>query len=121
MNKTSNILEDQAKVLQRGMIEDLKRHRDLQVSLIELLQRCERAKEATMIETLQKRLASNETKLKSLEASVAAAIASSGDEEAGDSRALDASMEKIKTNIATVSGRARYQNISTLDVAMLPY
>ncbi|KAK3821589.1 MAG: hypothetical protein J3Q66DRAFT_333700 [Benniella sp.] len=101
MNKTSNILEDQAKVLQRGMIEDLKRHRDLQVSLIELLQRCERAREATMIETLQKRIAGNETKLKSLEASVAAAIASSGDEEPGDSRALDASMEKIKTNIAT--------------------
>lgn len=107
MNKTSNILEDQAKVLQRGVIEDLKRHRDLQVSLIELLQRCERAREAAMVESLQKRIANNETKLKSLQASAAAAIANNGAEEAGDSRALDLSMEKVKTNIATVRGLER--------------
>ncbi|KAG0230323.1 hypothetical protein B0O80DRAFT_441321 [Mortierella sp. GBAus27b] len=99
MNKTSSILEDQAKALQRGMAEDLKRHRDLLVSLVELLQRRERAREPRTIDNLQKRIGTSETKLQGLQTSATAAAG--GDEGAGDLKTLEVSIEKLKASIAS--------------------
>ncbi|KAI7832240.1 hypothetical protein BC939DRAFT_99168 [Gamsiella multidivaricata] len=73
VNQASHILEEQAKAAQRGIVEDLKRHRDLLFSLMKLLQRCERSRGAGVIEKLQRQIATNESKLKTLQASAASA------------------------------------------------
>ncbi|KAF9995707.1 Sorting nexin mvp1 [Modicella reniformis] len=104
MNKTSSILEEQAKSLQRSMVEDLKRLRDLQISLMELLQRYERSREAGIIETLRKRITANETKLKAVQASAvaaAAAAAAGGNQDAGDLSAFESQIEKVGASIAS--------------------
>ncbi|KAF9573153.1 Sorting nexin mvp1 [Mortierella alpina] len=107
--RASNVLEEQAKAMQRGMVEDLKRHRDLLVSVGELLERRDRSREGTMIGILQKRIISNEAKLRGLKASaeaaaaavVAAARAEGGVSAAnlGDPGAYDAQIEKVTNNI----------------------
>ncbi|KAI1295963.1 Sorting nexin mvp1 [Mortierella claussenii] len=101
----SNLLEDQSKATQRGMVEDLKRHRDLLVSVMELLQRRDRSRESSMVDTLQKRLAANETKLKTLQNSAATAasngngVGDEGGNAAGDPGVYDAQMERVAANI----------------------
>ncbi|KAF9101814.1 Sorting nexin mvp1 [Mortierella sp. AM989] len=108
IGQTSNFLEEQAKSTQRGMVEDLKRHRDLLNSVLELLQRRERSREAGTIETLQKRIAANETKLKVLMASAAAAAA--GDSSAGEPGAYESQIEKVSTNINKDRAELTIQN-----------
>ncbi|KAF9997539.1 Sorting nexin mvp1 [Entomortierella chlamydospora] len=106
ISQVSNFLDEQAKATQRGMVEDLKRHRDLLVSVKELLQRRDRLREAGTIETLEKRIATNEAKLKTLTTSAAAAA--TGDSNAGEPGAYDAQIERI-TNHCN-SDRAELEN-----------
>ncbi|KAF9160112.1 Sorting nexin mvp1 [Mortierella sp. AD011] len=106
ISQVSNFLDEQAKATQRGMVEDLKRHRDLLVSVKELLQRRDRLREAGTIETLEKRIAANEAKLKTLTTSAAAAAA--GDSSAGEPGTYDAQIERI-TNHCN-SDRAELEN-----------
>ncbi|KAF9373014.1 Sorting nexin mvp1 [Podila verticillata] len=70
ISQTSLLLEEQGIAIQRGMVEDLKRHRDLLVSLMELLQRRDRNNFFFLTETLKKRIESNEIKLKNAQESV---------------------------------------------------
>jgi len=106
------VLEEQAKAMQRGMVEDLKRHRDLLVSVGELLERRDRSREGTMVGILQKRITSNEAKLRGLKASAAAAASAAvaaaraeGSVSAanlGDPGAYEAQTEKVTNNIHSV-------------------
>ncbi|KAG0095260.1 Sorting nexin mvp1 [Podila epicladia] len=70
INQSSLLLEEQGIAIQRGMVEDLKRHRDLLVSLMELLQRRDRNNFFFLTQTLKKRIESNEIKLKNAQTSV---------------------------------------------------
>ncbi|KAF9206264.1 sorting nexin [Podila verticillata] len=70
ISQTSLLLEEQGIAIQRGMVEDLKRHRDLLVSLMELLQRRDRNNFFSLTEALKKRIESNEIKLKNAQVSV---------------------------------------------------
>ncbi|KAF9936610.1 Sorting nexin mvp1 [Mortierella alpina] len=124
--QASNVLEEQAKAMQRGMVEDLKRHRDVLVSVGELLERRDRSREGTMIGILQKRITSNEAKLGGLKASaasaasaaVAAARAEGGVSAAnlGDPGAYDAQIDKVTNNI--YSDRANLQILLQRTVLM---
>ncbi|KAF9951868.1 Sorting nexin mvp1 [Mortierella alpina] len=124
--QASNVLEEQAKAMQRGMVEDLKRHRDLLVSVGELLERRDRSREGTMVGILQKRITSNEAKLRGLKASAAAAAsaavtaarAEGGVSAAnlGDPGAYDAQIEKVTNNIH--SDRANLQILLQRTVLM---
>ncbi|CAO3573868.1 unnamed protein product [Mortierella alpina] len=124
--QASNMLEEQAKAMQRGMVEDLKRHRDLLVSVRELLERRDRSREGTMVGILQKRITSNEAKLKGLKASAAAAASAAvaaaraeGSVSAanlGDPGAYEAQIEKVANNIH--SDRANLQILSQRQVLM---
>ncbi|KAG9323171.1 hypothetical protein KVV02_001802 [Mortierella alpina] len=124
--QASNVLEEQAKAMQRGMVEDLKRHRDVLVSVGELLERRDRSREGTMIGILQKRITSNEVKLGGLKATaasaasaaVAAARAEGGVSAAnlGDPGAYDAQIEKVTNNI--YSDRANLQILLQRTVLM---
>ena len=106
-NKTANLVEDQARATQTGMVESLKRHRDLLVSVKELLQRRDQSREGNVAEMLKKRIANNETKLKALRASAStAATAAAANSASGDSGAAgiyDAQIEKVVNNIHSVS------------------
>ncbi|KAG0223891.1 sorting nexin [Actinomortierella wolfii] len=73
MGNLSSIVDDEARALQRNMVEELKRHRDLLVSVKELFQRRDLSKEGAMTEMLKKRIATNEAKLKTARANAAAA------------------------------------------------
>ncbi|KAG9069558.1 sorting nexin [Linnemannia hyalina] len=87
IGQASNALEEQARATQRGVVEDLKRHRDLLVSVMELMQRRERAKESGLVEMLKKRITNQEQKLTHLRttaAATAAAAAAARAEGAGD-------------------------------------
>ncbi|KAF9431543.1 Sorting nexin mvp1 [Entomortierella beljakovae] len=97
LSQTSNVLEEQAKATQRGVVEDLKRHRDLLVSVMELVQRRDRLRESGVVENLKKRISTNETKLKTLTTSAAAAAA--GDPVAGEPGSYDEKIEKVTFNI----------------------
>ncbi|KAF9301972.1 sorting nexin [Mortierella antarctica] len=70
ISQSSLLLEEQGIAIQQGMVEDLKRHRDLLVSLMELLQRRDRNNFFFLTQTLKKRIESNEIKLKNAQASV---------------------------------------------------
>ncbi|KAG0025775.1 Sorting nexin mvp1 [Podila clonocystis] len=70
ISQSSLLLEEQGIAIQRGMVEDLKRHRDLLVSLMELLQRRDRNNFFSLTQTLKKRIEANEIKLKNAQASV---------------------------------------------------
>ncbi|KAG9327731.1 hypothetical protein KVV02_000177 [Mortierella alpina] len=113
-NKTANLVEDQARATQTGMVESLKRHRDLLVSVKELLQRRDQSREGNVAEMLKKRIANNETKLKALRASAAtaAAAAASANSASGDSTAAgiyDAQIEKVVNNIHSDRAELRVQ------------
>ncbi|KAG0204636.1 sorting nexin [Mortierella sp. GBA30] len=111
MSQTSSVLEEQGRAMQRGVVEDLKRRRDLLVSVKELLERQDRdrARGEVWAKMLQKRNATNEAKLKSLQASAAAAAAAAveaargqGGASAGstlDPSSFDAQIEKITHNL----------------------
>ncbi|KAF9984944.1 Sorting nexin mvp1 [Mortierella antarctica] len=124
--QASNVLEEQAKAMQRGMVEDLKRHRDVLVSVGELLERRDRSREGTMIGILQKRITSNEAKLGGLKASAAsaasAAVAAARAEggvlaaNLGDPGAYDAQIDKVTNNI--YSDRANLQILLQRTVLM---
>ncbi|KAF9578816.1 sorting nexin [Lunasporangiospora selenospora] len=79
LTTVSNILDEQARATQRGMVESLKRHRDLLVSVSEMLHRRDqsRSKEGSVAEMLKKRIVTNEAKLKSLRAASASSTAES--------------------------------------------
>ncbi|KAG0319775.1 Sorting nexin mvp1 [Dissophora globulifera] len=103
--QASFALEEQGKAIQREMVEDLKRHRDLLVSVKELLQRHDRSREAGTIEALQKRISNNMTKLDTLkEAAMAAASAAGAANDTNsalDYGAHDMQIEKITNNLYT--------------------
>ncbi|KAG0302139.1 Sorting nexin mvp1 [Dissophora globulifera] len=103
--QASFALEEQGKAIQREMVEDLKRHRDLLVSVKELLQRHDRSREAGTIEALQKRISNNMAKLDTLkEAAMAAASAAGAANDTNsalDYGAHDMQIEKITNNIYT--------------------
>ncbi|KAF9101153.1 Sorting nexin mvp1 [Mortierella sp. AM989] len=100
-NQASGLLEDEARSTQRVMVESLKRHRDLLISVQELLQRRDQSREGNVAETLKKRITSNEAKLKTLKTSAATATAaSSASRSREDSVGLyDAQIEKVTNNI----------------------
>lgn len=110
IGQASNVLEVQARATQRGIVEDLKRHRDLLVSVMELMQRRERAKESGLVEMLKKRITNQEQKLTHLRTTAAATAAAAaraegaGDGGGGDPGIYDAQIEKLVQNIQSVSG-----------------
>ncbi|OAQ30072.1 hypothetical protein K457DRAFT_1831794 [Linnemannia elongata AG-77] len=77
-SQASTLMEVQARAAQQGMVESLKRHRDLLISVRELFQRRDRIREGNMAEMLKKRIASNEAKLKTLRTSATNAAGGSG-------------------------------------------
>jgi len=101
LSQASHLLEDQARVTQRTMLESLKRHRDLLVSTQELLQRRDQSRDGNTVEMLKKRISANEAKLKTLKTSAATAAAAT----TGDSSSVglyDAQIEKFTNNINSV-------------------
>ncbi|KAK5821463.1 hypothetical protein F5H01DRAFT_337215 [Linnemannia elongata] len=124
MGQASNVLEEQARATQRGVVEDLKRHRDLLVSVMELMQRRERAKESGLVETLKKRITNQEQKLTHLRTTAAAtAAAAARAEGAGDGGyggsepgIYDAQIEKLVQNIQ--SDRAEMETQSQRAILM---
>ncbi|KAG0301136.1 sorting nexin [Linnemannia gamsii] len=107
MGQASSVLEVQARATQRGIVEDLKRHRDLLVSVMELLQRRERAREGGLVEMLKKRITNQEQKLTHLRTTAAATAAAAARTEGageggyggGDPGIYDAQIEKLVQNI----------------------
>lgn len=97
ISQTSLLLEEQGIAIQRGMVEDLKRHRDLLVSLMELLQRRDRNNFFFLTETLKKRIESNEIKLKNAQESV-----TSGPPDV-DPGQFESLIEKLTMSVAAVS------------------
>ncbi|KAI9232334.1 MAG: hypothetical protein BYD32DRAFT_428647 [Podila humilis] len=83
ITQASHLTEENAAATQQGVVENLKRHRDLLVSVKELLQRRDHSREGGLAETLKKRIASNETKLKAARASVSAAITAAANAASG--------------------------------------
>ncbi|KAF9123132.1 Sorting nexin mvp1 [Mortierella sp. 14UC] len=113
-SQASTLMDLQARSAQQGMVESLKRHRDLLISVRELFQRRDRIREGNMSEMLKKRIASNEAKLKTLRASATNASGAGGAGAAdggvsGSSSAsiglYDAQIEKVTNNINSVSFR----------------
>ncbi|KAG0376091.1 sorting nexin [Mortierella sp. AD032] len=106
-SQASTLMDIQARSAQQGMVESLKRHRDLLISVRELFQRRDRIREGNMSEMLKKRITSNEAKLKTLRTS--AANASNGASGAADGGVTgsssasiglyDAQIEKVTNNI----------------------
>ncbi|KAF9996555.1 Sorting nexin mvp1 [Entomortierella chlamydospora] len=113
-NQASGLLEEEARETQRGMVEALKRHRDLLISVQELLQRRDQSREGNVAEMLKKRIASNEAKLNTLKtsaANAAAAAASNSGSGSRDSIGLyDAQIEKVKNNIESDQTELQVQN-----------
>lgn len=97
ISQTSLLLEEQGIEIQRGIVEDLKRHRDLLVSLMELLQRRDRNNFFSLTETLKMRIESNEIRLKNAQASV-----TSGPPDV-DPGQFESLIETLTTSIAAVS------------------
>ncbi|KAF9927978.1 Sorting nexin mvp1 [Linnemannia zychae] len=101
-SQASNLVDMQARATQQGMVESLKRHRDLLISVRELFQRRDRIREGNVSEMLKKRIASNEAKLKTLQNSATSA-ANGADGVSGSNSAsagvYDAQIEKITNNI----------------------
>ncbi|KAF9332127.1 Sorting nexin mvp1 [Podila minutissima] len=109
ITQASHLTEENALATQQGVVENLKRHRDLLVSVRELLQRRDHSREGGLAETLKKRIASNETKLKAARAAVSAAITAAANAASGapvsvpaeSSAAIsyEAQIEKLTHNI----------------------
>ncbi|KAG0341498.1 Sorting nexin mvp1 [Podila horticola] len=83
ITQASHLTEENALATQQGVVENLKRHRDLLVSVRELLQRRDHSREGGLAETLKKRIASNETKLKAARAAISAANAAAANAASG--------------------------------------
>ncbi|KAG0330184.1 Sorting nexin mvp1 [Podila humilis] len=62
--ETSGIMKEHSKAIQYGIIEELKRHRDMLVSMGELLRRCDQRNDQ-LIETLHRKIESTESLLAS--------------------------------------------------------
>lgn len=111
IGNASNMMESQAKATQEGIVEDLKRHRDLLVSLMQLLQRHEYSRQDARAEMVYRRLAANDAKLKALKAvPTSGASATSGsaiNENPNDNEAL---IETITSAIQAVSANASRQD-----------
>ncbi|KAF9097350.1 Sorting nexin mvp1 [Mortierella sp. GBA35] len=108
IGQASNVMEEHARAAQRGIVEDLKCHRDLLVSVKELLQRCDRSKERGLVEMLKKRIANQEQKLTHLRTTAAATAAAAARAEGGGDGSggggaepgiYDAQIEKLVQNI----------------------
>ncbi|KAG0317639.1 Sorting nexin mvp1 [Dissophora globulifera] len=110
INQTSHMLEEQAKNTHRVMVESLKRHRDLLVSMQELMQRRDQSREGSVAEMLKKRIASNEAKLKTLKASAATAAANAANAGSGDGSQYDEKIEKVSNNIISDQVELEVQN-----------
>ncbi|KAF9365928.1 Sorting nexin mvp1 [Mortierella sp. NVP85] len=109
LSQASHLLEDQARVTQRTMLESLKRHRDLLVSTQELLQRRDQSRDGNTVEMLKKRITANEAKLKTLKTSAATAAAAT----TGDSSSVglyDTQIEKVTNNINSDRAELEIQN-----------
>lgn len=118
ISQASTLMDIQARAAQQGMVESLKRHRDLLISVRELFQRRDRIREGNLTETLKKRIASNEAKLKTLRTSATNAAGGGGGGAAGNAEGggggvtgsnsasiglYDAQIEKVTNNINSVS------------------
>ncbi|KAG0217548.1 Sorting nexin mvp1 [Mortierella sp. GBA43] len=112
--QASHLLDDQARVTQRDMIENLKRHRDLLVSMQELMQRRDQSRDGNTIEMLKKRIVTNETKLKALKNSAETAAAASTD--SSSASVYGPQIEKITNNIN--SDRAELENQNKRGILM---
>ncbi|KAG0056308.1 Sorting nexin mvp1 [Gryganskiella cystojenkinii] len=103
LQQTGSLLEHESRDIRQGMVESLKRHRDLLVSVKELLLRRDYARDSGNItEVLKKRVTANETRLKSLRASAttAATAATSNNADPVAATAIyDAQIEKVLHNI----------------------
>ncbi|KAG0263311.1 Sorting nexin mvp1 [Linnemannia exigua] len=118
MGQASNLLEEQARATQRGIVEDLKRHRDLLVSVMELMQRRERAREGGLVEMLKKRIANQEQKLTHLRTTAAATAAGAARAEGagnggygGDEPGIyDTQIEKLVLSIQSDRAEMELQN-----------
>ncbi|KAF9313360.1 sorting nexin [Podila horticola] len=108
ISQTSILLEEHGIAIQRGMVEDLKRHRDLLVSLMELLQRRDRNNYFSLTQTLKKRIESNEIKLRSTQASV-----TSGPPDV-DPGQFESMVEKLTASIA-----ADYDELKTQEQRLI--
>ncbi|KAF8915303.1 Sorting nexin mvp1, partial [Dissophora ornata] len=109
-NQTSHLLEEQAKSTHRVLVENLKRHRDLLVSVQELMQRRDQSREGNVAEMLKKRIASNEAKLKTLRASAATAAAAAGGGDRSSVGLYDSQIEKVTNNINSDRAELHVQN-----------
>ncbi|KAF9988229.1 sorting nexin, partial [Modicella reniformis] len=98
--QTSQLLDEQARVSQREMIEGLKRHRDLLVSVQELMQRRDLSREGSIAEMMKKRIVSNEAKLKALKTSAETA-ANAATADSSSAGLYDAQIEKVTNNITS--------------------
>ncbi|KAF9577655.1 sorting nexin, partial [Lunasporangiospora selenospora] len=107
MGQASNVLEEQSKATQRGMVEELKRHRDLSISFMELLQRRDRSREGGLIESLQRRIKANEEKLAVVKTNASNAVAAAaaareaGTEASNDFDVYDSQLERLTGILAT--------------------
>ncbi|GJJ72379.1 sorting nexin-8 [Entomortierella parvispora] len=100
LGHASNIMESQAKATQQGIVEDLKRHRDLLVSVMQLLQRHEFSRQDSRTEMVHRRLAANDAKLKALKSvSTAAASAPPGSANSDNQIENEAQIESIANAI----------------------
>ena len=107
LQQTGNLLEHESRDTRQGMVESLKRHRDLLVSLKELLLRRDHARDTGNItEVLKRRVTANEAKLKTLRASAvtaATAATSNNADPAAAAGLYDAQIEKVLHNIHSVN------------------
>ncbi|GJJ75226.1 sorting nexin-8 [Entomortierella parvispora] len=103
LQQTGNLLEHEARDTREGMVESLKRHRDLLVSVKELLLRRDHARDmGNMTEVLKRRVTANEAKLKTLRASAATAANAATSNNADPAAAAgiyDYQIEKVLHNI----------------------
>ena len=103
LGQASNLMESQARATQLGIVEDLKRHRDLLTSLLQLLQKHEYHRLDARQETIHKRIAANEAKIKSLRAPTEAAGTATGRD--GPSDSSEALIETTMATLQAVRGR----------------
>ncbi|KAF9323143.1 sorting nexin [Podila minutissima] len=102
-SQSSLLLEEQGIAIQQGVVEDLKRHRDLLVSLLELLQRRDRNNFFFLSQTLTKRIESNDIKLKNAQASV-----TSGPQDVNPGQ-FESMTEKLASSIAAEQDELKTQ------------
>lgn len=86
MSKNQNLLEEEAKAWEEGVIEDTKRQRDCLVSMRDMFDRRDRL-DKNSIAQLEKRIAANESKL--------IAIRSKPEVKAGEAEKVEEAIQKV--------------------------